>query len=265
MIRILLSCLSLFSAVSAFSTHCPTSIRLRTSSTLFLSSTATATASASDVEIQEAKALLCRAAESKLENPDEVLDALSSLESNCKKKFKEDPAAFSQDIMDNISGEWRLIFTTGTKERQKKSGGRVNYFPLKAIQTFDANSTPKAIENGIYIGNLPLVRFSGDWDFDERKRKLEFDFDLIEILGLLKIKLGRKEVAKIGAASGLGSANNEKLADSGRRAFFDWISADDDIATARGGGGGLALWKRVDPNDAEKKTVSYGMGPSEMN
>jgi hypothetical protein len=43
-----------------------------------------------------------------------------------------------------------------------------------------------------------------------------------------------------------GSANNEKLVDSGRRAFFDWISADDDIATARGGGGGLALWKRVD-------------------
>ena len=71
-----------------------------------------------------------------------------------------------------------------------------------------------------------------------------------EILGLVNIKLGRKDVAKIGATTGLGSANNEKLADSGRRAFFDWISADDDIATARGGGGGLALWKRV-PVDQE--------------
>lgn len=138
-----------------------------------------------------------------------------------------------------------MIFTTGTKERQKKSGGRVNYFPLKAIQKFDAASQPKLIENGIYAWDLPLIRFSGDWDFDERKRKLEFDFDLIELFGLIKIKLGRKDVAKIGATTGLGSANNEKLADSGRRAFFDWISADEEIATARGGGGGLALWKRV--------------------
>ncbi len=77
---------------------------------------------------------------------------------------------------------------------------------------------------------------------------MEFEFDTIEVLGLLKIKLGRKDIAKIGGATKLGSgssSNNEKLAESGRRAFFDWISADDEIATARGGGGRLALWKRV--------------------
>jgi len=153
--------------------------------------------------------------------------------------------------MDNISGDWRLIFTTGTKEGQKMKGGRVNYFPIKAIQKFDATVEPKIIENGIYgPWDIPLVRFTGDFEFNERKRKIEFDFDAIEILGLVNIKLGRKDVAKIGATTGLGSANNEKLADSGRRAFFDWISADDDIATARGGGGGLALWKRV-PVDQE--------------
>tara|TARA_B100000524_G_scaffold190291_1_gene98630 strand:- start:595 stop:711 length:117 start_codon:yes stop_codon:yes gene_type:complete len=28
-------------------------------------------------------------------------------------------------------------------------------------------------------------------------------------------------------------------------AFFNWISADEQIATARGGGGGLALWRRL--------------------
>ena len=76
-------------------------------------------------------------------------------------------------------------------------------------------------------------------------RKLEFHFDTIELLGLLKIKLGRREIAKIGGATGLGSSNNEKLVDAVRKAFFDWISADDEITTARGGGGGLALWKRV--------------------
>jgi hypothetical protein len=40
----------------------------------------------------------------------------------------------------------------------------------------------------------------------------------------------------------LGSKNN---VGTERKAFFNWISADKDIATARGGGGGLALWKRV--------------------
>ena len=241
----LLVLLGIISIASAF-THPQPFITPSTKRISSLASTTTTAAAASDTEIQDAKALLCRAAETKLENPDRVLDALECLERNCKQKFKEDSAAFSKDIMDNISGEWRLIFTTGTKERQKKSGGRVNYFPLKAIQKFDATVEPKVIENGIYAWDLPLLRFSGDFDFDERRRKLEFDFDLIEILGLIKIKLGRKDVAKIGASTGLGSANNEKLADSGRRAFFDWISADESIATARGGGGGLALWKRVD-------------------
>ena len=231
------------SSLSSAFTHPHSFTPSRRISLSLISSTTVASA---DTEIQDAKALLCRAAETKLENPDAVLDALEQLERNCKKRFKENPAAFSMDIMDNITGEWRLIFTTGTKERQKKSGGRVNYFPLKAIQKFDATVEPKVIENGIYAWDLPLLRFSGDFDFDERKRKLEFDFDLIEILGLIKIKLGRKDVAKIGARTGLGSANNEKLADGGRRAFFDWISADESIATARGGGGGLALWKRCD-------------------
>jgi hypothetical protein len=154
--------------------------------------------------------------------------------------------AFGKDIIDNISGEWRLVFTTGTKERQIKSGRRVNYFPFKAMQKFDASTIPMVIENGIYRPwDIPLTRFGGDFYYDARMRKLEFDFDTIELLGLLKIKLGRREIAKIGGATGLGSSNNEKLADAVRKAFFDWISADDEITTARGGGGGLALWKRV--------------------
>ena len=153
MTRVLILCLGvlLVSAayVAAFST--PASFARSRSSPLF----ATATASASDVEIQEAKQLLCQAAETKLENPDRVLDAMMSLEKNCKLKFREDPQAFAKDILDNISGDWRLIFTTGTKERQEKSGGRVNYFPLKAIQKFDSTVEPKVIENAIFAWNLP--------------------------------------------------------------------------------------------------------------
>jgi hypothetical protein len=101
------------------------------------------------------------------------------------------------------------------------------------------------ISNGIYIGNFNVLQFFGDFDFDLKKRKLEFDFDTIQILGL-KIPLQQGQAAQLGAKSGLGSAGNVELAKRNRQAFFNWISADGTIATARGGGGGLALWKRVD-------------------
>lgn len=101
------------------------------------------------------------------------------------------------------------------------------------------------ISNGIYIGNFNVLQFFGDFDFDLKKRKLEFDFDTIQILGL-KIPLQQGQAAQLGAKSGLGSEGNVELAKRNRQAFFNWISADDTIATARGGGGGLALWKRED-------------------
>merc|ERR1712048_533205 len=62
----------------------------------------------------------------------------------------------------------------------------------------------------------------------------------------LKVDLGRAGVtaSEIGSATGLGSENNKKLISQGKKPFFNWIFAGDEIATARGGGGGLALWRR---------------------
>ena len=41
---------------------------------------------------------------------------------------------------------------------------------------------------------------------------------------------------------------------TGKKPFFNWISADSEIATARGGGGGLALWQRdLDMQEKEGK------------
>ena len=56
---------------------------------------------------------------------------------------------------------------------------------------------------------------------------------------------------QIGAASGLGSQNNVKMIADKKKPFFNWISADDKIATARGGGGGLALWKKIVPDSKD--------------
>ena len=84
-------------------------------------------------------------------------------------------------------------------------------------------------------------------EFNEESRKLTFDFTRIELFGgAFGFDLGKGGAAEIGAATGLGSENNVKLAEQGKKPFFNWIDCDDVIATARGGGGGLALWTRTD-------------------
>jgi hypothetical protein len=194
--------------------------------------------------------VLNRAAETRREDSDAVVTALLSLERLSRGAARDDPT-FASDMKKNLTGDWRLIFTTGTAKTQKRRGGRrINYFPLKAIQSFDTESDPMTIENGIYVGDFPLIRFSGQMDFDERKCRLEFDFDRVLVLNFFDVALGKGEAGKIGAASGLGSegrtnAAEKKEKEKDKAAFFNWISADDRIATARGGGGGLALWKRV--------------------
>jgi len=222
-----------------------------------------------DEPIQQVLEVLYRAAETKKEDPDEVNEALESLEKLMRKKCKAEDGA-AQDVLDNLNGYWRLVFTTGTKDSQKKYGAKINYFPIKAVQSFNPTADPFQIENGIYVGDFALIKFFGDFEFNLKSRKLEFDFDRIAILGF-GIDLGKGKAAQLGSASGLGSENNEKLIAKDKKPFFNWISADERIATARGGGGGLALWKR---NDSEKagmqglkneKAESENMSPLDTN
>mmetsp|Transcript_14164 Transcript_14164/g.29527 ORF Transcript_14164/g.29527 Transcript_14164/m.29527 type:complete len:268 (+) Transcript_14164:94-897(+) len=228
------------------------------------SATATVTTLASatldDAEIAEkmeaAKTLLCRAAETKQEDADAVVDALLDLEKLSRKANQADPSLADQTLEALSEGgvNWRLIFTTGTVDTQRKLGGtKINYFPLKATQSFDSSKSNDpaewVIQNGIAVGDFELVKFEGDFDWTLAKSgltKLTFDFNRIMLFnGFFDIPLKKGEAASLGAKSGLGSANNVELEKRGKRAFFNWISADDSIATARGGGGGLALWKRI--------------------
>mmetsp|Transcript_11698 Transcript_11698/g.37366 ORF Transcript_11698/g.37366 Transcript_11698/m.37366 type:complete len:255 (-) Transcript_11698:50-814(-) len=188
-----------------------------------------------------AVALLVRAAETRAEESGAVIEALVGLEKTMRAEAKAD-AKLGGAMLDALDGAWRLCFTTGTVDTQKKIG-KINYFPLKAIQTFDTTTEPMAITNGIYVGDIALVRFFGPFEFNKGTRKLTFDFDEISLLGL-RIPLPKGGAAQIGAASGLGSKSNVARAKRELPAFFNWISANEDIATARGGGGGLALWRR---------------------
>lgn len=197
-----------------------------------------------DDEIQTCLLILYAAAETKQEDSEKVCEALSSLEKLVRQKAKED-STFAITTCTNLTGDWRLIFTTGTANTQKRFGGaRINYFPLKAIQSFNTAIHPMTIQNGIYVGDFPVLRFSGTMDFDLKKRQLQFDFNEVLLFNFFNITLQQGDAASFGAKSGLGSESNIKNVNK-KKPFFNWIQADSEIATARGGGGGLALWKRV--------------------
>ena len=247
--------LSSLVAVDAFVTPTPMLTAPRTASFL---SASTETESMEDLlaKMEAAKEILVRAAETKQEDPDTVIDTLLDLEKLSRKANRLEPARAETTLQSLSEGgvNWRLIFTTGTIETQRKLGGtKINYFPLKATQSFDSspeNPQDWVIQNGIAIGDFDLLKFEGDFDWTLAEKsgltKLTFDFNRIMLLnGLLDIPLKKGEAASLGAKSGLGSENNVDLQKKGKRPFFNWISADDQIATARGGGGGIALWKRI--------------------
>merc|ERR1712107_693757 len=102
-----------------------------------------------------------------------------------RNKARSDPAT-AANTLSALNGAWRLVFTTGTASVQKKIG-EINYFPLKAVQTFD--SSDMSLTNGIYFGNLAALKFFGPFEFNMTTRKLEFDFFEIAVFGL-KIDLG---------------------------------------------------------------------------
>ncbi|KAK3225220.1 hypothetical protein Dsin_005082 [Dipteronia sinensis] len=168
-------------------------------------------------EVEESVKVLKRAAKTRKVATEEILSALSVIE-----KAKIDPSGFLETLGGSKSPgkTWMLIFTA---EKQLK-GGR--YFPITAVQRFDA--AEKRIENGVYLGPIGRLTFEGR--FTWKKRILAFIFERIRIkIGFLKsieIGLGQKEDRE----------------PSTKDPFFIWFYIDEDIAVARGRGGGTAFW-----------------------
>jgi len=127
-----------------------------------------------DEKIASNKDFLRKAAITKCEDAEEVLTALEGLEKLMREKRKNEGEKVAQEVLDNLTGEWRLIFTTGTKKTQDRFNTKINYFPLKAIQAFDSTTDPMYIENAIYVGDLALIKFRGDFEFDLKKAKVCF-------------------------------------------------------------------------------------------
>lgn len=245
---LLLACLP--ALLHAFSPRLTTTTTTRTRSVVTPPSAASSSGAEKDTKtMEENLALLYEAAETKTVDATAVVQALLDLEKQQRALAKGDASVAAQ-LQQDLDGDWQLVFTTGTVEAQETFKGQINYFPIKAVQSFRTKNqdaaAPMGIQNGIYVGDWAVLNFSGPMEFDLKKRQVRFDFNEIALFnGMFNIPLGKGEAAQLGASSGLGSKSNVANAARNKKAFFNWISADDKVATARGAGGGLALWKRI--------------------
>ena len=146
-----------------------------------------------------------------------------------------------------LLGDWRLIFITGTKESQKKLGGLLGkgfYLPsfVKVIISYfpEKNHDNQGnVANKVEVG---LVKFNvtGPIKYVDKKNILAFDFNhlIMSVLGVktfqTDIRGGKKDESKFYKQS----INNQ--------AFFSYFLVTEDFIAARGRGGGLALWRKED-------------------
>ena len=88
-----------------------------------------------------------------------------------------------------------------------------------------------AITNGIYLGEVALLKFFGDFDWLEDRRRLEFDFDAIAVAGVT-FDLPKGGAEKLGAASGLGAENNRTNVlqpKQVKESLFEWRDGQGDF------------------------------------
>ena len=99
---------------------------------------------------------------------------------------------------------------------------------------------PPFIRNGIYWSGLPLAEFEGIFRWLGERRRLEFDFFTVKVLGK-DITAVLPDSVKKGAGLLVGANDTYK-----KQPAFTWIEVNEIVAIARGAGGGVALWRRVD-------------------
>lgn len=191
-----------------------------------------AQAAPADADVAAALDTLRRAAADSTAPPASVFQALRTLEA-AKLPTEEWPATLGGTA--SPGRRWRLVFTSGTKEVQKAmkgvGQGSGKYFPLTAVQRWDAATGQ--IENGVFLGFLGSLTFSGPYAF--KGKKLAFDFDSLKVkIGPAKLEFKLKD--KI-----------TEYAAGPKDPFFIFFYVGDDFVAARGRGGGVAFWARTAP------------------
>ncbi|NJN60710.1 MAG: hypothetical protein HC795_03475 [Coleofasciculaceae cyanobacterium RL_1_1] len=191
-----------------------------------------------------AAALLARVATTDRPTPPEVVAAMQAIERSHPGK----PVA-----LEDLEGTWRLTFVTGTKKARKRAGkviGAGRY--LAAIPKItlaycadsgsDLGASLGRAVNTVAIGGLKLT-VTGPIEAIAGKRILAFDFTCWSVaIGSWVVYRG-----EIGG----GAASDASFADRPlkERPFFNYVWVSDRAIAARGKGGGLAMWVRIEDND----------------
>jgi hypothetical protein len=195
------------------------------------------------------------------------MENISILEQAANSNTKPSPAAVVAALLEaeksakqnkirygfeQLIGNWRLCFITGTKKTRQKAGivlGAGRYIPewvakiqiaysAQAVADEEENSETGRVENSVQVGAIVLT-LSGPTKFLVNKNILAFDFTRITVKVLGKtvyqgfIRGGEAREAEFFSLS------------VGKQAFFAYFLVEEGIIAARGRGGGLALWGRV--------------------
>lgn len=147
----------------------------------------------------------------------------------------------------NLIGSWRLCFVTGTKKTRKKAGvvlGAGRYLPRLVKISLNYSSPEESLENQgkvencVEIGSLKLS-LTGPVKFMAPKNILAFDFTRIKVK-LLGLTLYEGYIRDGEAKEA--SFYSDRIS---KQAFFVYFYITDSAIAARGRGGGLALWSRI--------------------
>ncbi len=173
----------------------------------------------------------------------EVVEALLQAEKNAR----IDKYSYS---FEDLIGNWRLCFITGTKKTRAKAGivlgaGRylpqlvkieLSYSPV-SVEVEKLDFQPGEIENKVTLGGLKLI-VSGPAKFFNKKNILAFDFTQMTIqLWGVKLFSGYIRDGQVKESK----FYNESIS---KQAFFAYFLISKKAIAARGRGGGLAIWGR---------------------
>lgn len=150
---------------------------------------------------------------------------------------------------EQLAGNWRLGFITGTKKSRERAGvvlGAGRFLPrwvqIQITYTFgQERSNEGTVLNTVRCGPLKLT-VSGPIRFFPQRRILAFDFPKMAIrLGSLKLFEGYIPKGAEREAAFLADNSPRSLRS---QAFFTYFWVAPNSIAARGRGGGLALWCR---------------------
>ncbi|MEO1210701.1 MAG: hypothetical protein AAFX78_14290 [Cyanobacteria bacterium J06638_20] len=179
--------------------------------------------------------------------PEAVTAALLQAETTAKRQRLTLP-------FQSLQGDWRLCFTTGVQKR--KSGGvklRSGFYlpPMvpASIAFFPDNDSSDlgTINNQIALAGTRL-KLSGRCRYPGKKNLVAFDFMEIEVR-TLGVPLYRGLLP--GGAAKLEGFAEQAIA---QLPFFAFFAATPDYIAARGRGGGLALWVKVQDTETDVTT-----------